>query len=264
MKLSFFIFILSIVQISACFTQNKATKTDKSETPEKNSSMEVSGPGFAVIELFTSQGCSSCPPADENLSEVYQDAKKSGAKIYTLAWHVDYWNRLGWKDPFSKAEYSQRQSMYVQALKLQSAYTPQMVVNGETEFVGSNQSRTKELVNKYISIQNSYLLTLAAASTTDGGLRKIPYRIDGNVEGKDILVAIVQNNLMTKVKNGENGGKTLKNDRVVLWFQTINAEDSGTIELPKDFNYLKTGTDIIVFLQDKHSKKIFAANEIIL
>lgn len=264
MKLSFCIFMLSILHISACFTQNKATKTDKTETLEKNSSMEVSGPGFAVIELFTSQGCSSCPPADENLTKVYNEAKKSGAKIYTLAWHVDYWNRLGWKDPFSKAEYSQRQSMYVQALKLQSAYTPQMVVNGETEFVGSNRSQTKDVIKKYISTKYDNTLTLGSATTTDGDVRKIPYRIDGNVEGKEILFAIVENNLETKVKNGENGGKTLKNDRVVLWFQTINAENSGTIELPKDFNYLKTGTDVIVFLQEKHSKKILAANEIIL
>ena len=258
MKLSFCIFMLSIMQISACFTQNRTTKTEKAQTTE------VSGPGFAVIELFTSQGCSSCPPADENLSELYQDAKKSGAKIYTLAWNVDYWNRLGWKDPFSKAEYSQRQSIYVQALKLQSAYTPQMVINGETEFVGSNQNKTADVIKKCISTQNEYTLTLGSASTTDGDVRKISYRIDGNIEGKNIVVAIVQNDLVTKVKNGENSGKTLKNDRVVLWFNTIIAKNSGAIELPKDFTYQKSGTDVIVFLQEIQSKKIVAANELIL
>src|SRR5947207_13958329 len=95
------------------------------------------GPAPVVVELFTSQGCSSCPPADVLLSEVAHDASLRG-HVIPLAFHVDYWDRLGWRDPFSAADWSRRQSFYVRALSLRGAYTPQMVVNGARQFVGSN------------------------------------------------------------------------------------------------------------------------------
>lgn len=93
----------------------------------------------AVIELFTSQGCSSCPPADVLLSKTITDAKENGKKIFAISFHVDYWNRLGWTDPFSDKKYSDRQSAYADQLNPGQVYTPQMVVNGEKEFVGSDQ-----------------------------------------------------------------------------------------------------------------------------
>src|ERR1700712_5296387 len=89
--------------------------------------------GFAVIELFTSEGCSSCPPADAVIAKVEKES--ADKPIYILAFHVDYWNRLGWKDVFSSAAYSARQNQYAQWLNLSSVYTPQVVVNGRTEFV---------------------------------------------------------------------------------------------------------------------------------
>ena len=90
----------------------------------------------AVIELFTSQGCSSCPSADQLLSQTINEAKKDGRKIFALSFHVDYWNRLGWADPFSTNEYSQRQRAYAAQLNDNSVYTPQMIVNGSRQFVG--------------------------------------------------------------------------------------------------------------------------------
>src|SRR5687767_14525236 len=90
-----------------------------------------------VVELFTSQGCSSCPSADALLRRIAADPKLRG-KVIPLAYHVDYWNHLGWRDPFSSREWSQRQGDYVRAMKLSSAYTPQIVVNGVREMVGSN------------------------------------------------------------------------------------------------------------------------------
>src|ERR1700761_4599853 len=86
----------------------------------------------AVVELFTSEGCSSCPPADAALAEIVADARKSGAPIFPLAFHVDYWNNLGWTDRFSDPAYSRRQSDYARARKADDLYTPQMIVNGTT------------------------------------------------------------------------------------------------------------------------------------
>src|SRR6266568_4493610 len=95
------------------------------------------GPYPVVVELFTSQGCSSCPPADELLRGIARNAALRG-KVIPLAFHVDYWDHLGWRDPFSSADWSRRQMFYIRAMRLDSAYTPQAVVNGTKQMVGAN------------------------------------------------------------------------------------------------------------------------------
>ena len=105
---------------------------------------EVAGKGFAVIELFTSEGCSSCPPADALVARVQKES--ANEPVYILAFHVDYWNRLGWKDVFSSSEYSDRQNQYAMWLKLSSVYTPQAIVNGRTEFVGSEEGTLRNAI----------------------------------------------------------------------------------------------------------------------
>jgi hypothetical protein len=102
--------------------------------------------GFAVLELFTSEGCSSCPPADELLNQLQQqDAQE---QLYILAFHVDYWDHQGWKDRFSSYAYSQRQQQYAEWFKLRSIYTPQLVVSGQHELVGSDGGAVSAAVNR--------------------------------------------------------------------------------------------------------------------
>src|SRR5258706_14663017 len=98
------------------------------------------GNGFAVVELFTSEGCSSCPPADEAMIKL---AKEFPEHVYFLAYHVDYWDYIGWKDQFSNADYTKRQDKYAEEFKLNSIYTPQVVINGEKELVGSRESKIR-------------------------------------------------------------------------------------------------------------------------
>lgn len=111
----------------------------------KVNKIKATNTGFAVVELFTSEGCSSCPPADEVVAKIQRESKD--VPVYILAYHVDYWNRLGWKDVFSSAEYSKRQNDYANYLNLQSVYTPQIVVNGKTEFVGSQESTLRSAIH---------------------------------------------------------------------------------------------------------------------
>ncbi len=99
--------------------------------------------GFAVVELFTSEGCSSCPKGDAVVARLRDDYKGS---VYVLGFHVDYWNRLGWQDVYSSKEYSKRQGEYASALKLPSVYTPQAIVNGKHELVGSERGELYSLV----------------------------------------------------------------------------------------------------------------------
>ncbi|MES2112408.1 MAG: DUF1223 domain-containing protein [Bacteroidota bacterium] len=123
------------------FTSVKSKKLTKTGTP---------GKGFAVIELFTSEGCSSCPSADALVARVEKEA--TDKPVYILAYHVDYWNRLGWKDAFTSPEYSARQSQYADWLNLSSVYTPQIVVNGRKEFVGSEEGTLRNAIKSDLEI----------------------------------------------------------------------------------------------------------------
>ncbi|MEO7532910.1 MAG: DUF1223 domain-containing protein, partial [Ferruginibacter sp.] len=104
--------------------------------------------GFAVVELFTSEGCSSCPPADAAMSVI---ANKYKEQVFVLGFHVDYWNRLGWKDEFSSSDYSKRQRNYATAFSLEGVYTPQVVVNGKSQFVGSDKSKIEKVIQSQLN-----------------------------------------------------------------------------------------------------------------
>jgi hypothetical protein len=108
----------------------------------------VSAP-FAVVELFTSEGCSSCPPADRNLERIARDYAKH--PVYTLSFHVDYWDHIGWRDPFSSAVYSERQRRYSAAMRARGVYTPQMVVSGTEALVGSHRAQSDDAIERSLA-----------------------------------------------------------------------------------------------------------------
>jgi hypothetical protein len=123
--------------------------------------------GFALVELFTSEGCSSCPPADRVLAAIDREASAKGAPVFMLAWHVDYWDRLGWKDRFSSASWTERQTRYSVDRGL---YTPQMVVNGTAQFVGSDRARASEAVRAALAQSSRARITVLQrpAATKEG------------------------------------------------------------------------------------------------
>ena len=111
---------------------------------DANDSNTTQGPAVVLVELFTSQGCSSCPPADRVLADIVSEQPIAGAKIIGLSEHVDYWNRLGWKDPFSSSQFTRRQADYSKAFGGAQIYTPQMIVDGTEEFVGSEARKLRQ------------------------------------------------------------------------------------------------------------------------
>ena len=202
-----------------------------------------------VVELFTSQGCSSCPPADALISQL---AKKQG-QVIPLAFHVDYWDNAFWRDPFSSHQWTERQMMYARSFKLNSAYTPQMVVNGTRQFVGSNAAA----------------MNAAIANARESGSLEVHARRDGNninanirtdvPPNSDVVLVVFQNALSTSIHGGENMGHTAADDAIVRKLWRVKP---GIVTVPISAAWKNVG--IAVFVQDRNTLAIGAAQSVIL
>lgn len=168
---------------------------------------------FAVVQLFTSQGCSSCPKADDLLAEIKQD--KSLDNVYVLSYHVDYWNRLGWKDPFSSKKNTDLQNNYSAQFKNEKVFTPQAVINGKVEFVGSDSSKMRDAIKNATSSISANEIIFSDVDLREKEVR-VHYVVNGDVEDKQIVMNLVLDSRSTKIDKGENNGKTLKNINVVI------------------------------------------------
>jgi hypothetical protein len=215
--------------------------------------------GVAVVELFTSEGCSSCPPADKVLSKLVTDARKNGRKVYPLAFHVDYWNHLGWVDRMSSAEFSKRQQDYAQTRGDQQLYTPQMMVNGSVEFVGSDSDRANREITKALSQPASATVTVSAK------LEQEKLHLDyttANAAGMTLNIAVVERGLTSDVKNGENAGRQLQHDNVVRTFKQTKANAAGKIDLDLPAHLSPEKASVIAFISDPKTGGIDGAAEV--
>jgi hypothetical protein len=207
---------------------------------------------IAVLELFTSQGCSSCPAADKLVDELVDNAETAGQHVYALSFHVSYWNHLGWKDPYSKEEYTNRQKDYQQVLELPQLYTPQLIVNGQQEVVGSDRGAVTAAIRKALSSKVSYTIT-AAAQTTDEGV-DISYTIDRKPKQALISVALVEKQRTDFVARGENKGRTLHHRNQT---RLLQANDRFVLATPIGFD--KKNAAVIIFIQDRVTYKVEGA-----
>lgn len=214
----------------------------------------------AVVELFTSQGCSSCPPADRLLTEISKQAIAGGQAVYALSFHVDYWNRLGWKDPFSNHQYTARQQRYARLFNLGSVYTPQAVLNGSHEFVGSNRARLTSLLTN--ALNEPARVGVQVSATRQDKTITVNYSLTGVVPGTLINVALVSESVSTVVSRGENAGHTLLHNNVVRAFTTIRATQTGktTLMIPEDFDY-ENGA-VVAYVQDEKSLTTLGAGRV--
>ncbi len=210
-----------------------------------------------LLELFTSEGCSSCPPADRLLEILDRTQPVADAEVIVLSEHVDYWNRLGWSDPFSSALFTERQQDYVNRFHLESAYTPQMVVDGQTDVLGSDAAAAKVAIAK--SATNAKAAIDLAAQRSRNGV-KVELGVTGGGRGADVYVVLADDSAQSQVTRGENSGHTLHHVAVVrtlLLAGKTDAQGALTRDLPV---LLKAGDSgalrVVVFLQDSASKHV--------
>jgi hypothetical protein len=220
-----------------------------------------------VLELFTSEGCSSCPPADALLSELGSSTKS----VIPLAYHVDYWNHLGWSDPFSSHQWSERQSAYVRVMNLSGDYTPQMVIGGGWQCVGSDGRSIARSVAEALSAS---ALGRVSLHTNLGGAgpRILQVKVDAQILRTAetgplvVMLAIYENGLVSKIDSGENGGRQLTYDYTVRKLlpafelkpvQGASAVKQLDIDLDRSWSVDHLG--VVAFIQDAASLRIDGA-----
>jgi hypothetical protein len=238
MKSIFPLFIVLLLLISMAFTKDDSASQS-----------------LPVVELFTSEGCSSCPAADNLLEEMTAIREREGKPFIGLSFHVTYWNRLGWIDSFSNQAFTDRQKKY-QALFKSQLYTPQAVVNGRHEFVGSNVVALRDTLTKVENDRAIY--TIHAKAIRKGDSVAVEYSLDKDSRIDLVNVALIEKNSERRVKAGENKNKTLKHFNVVREFRTMPLRRENSLTLPVD---PKAGDDleVVVYVQRKNTMKIVSA-----
>ncbi len=219
-----------------------------------------------LLELFTSQGCSSCPPADRLLSRLAAEPDLAG-RVLPLAFHVDYWNSIGWRDPFSAAEWSARQERYARRLPGAQIYTPQLVIDGVAETVGSREAEIRRRIATALATPDPAAVELTVVPE-DGAVRAEvrAERREGAARRPLVAwVALVEDGLSTPVGSGENAGRRLENDRVVRRLEKAfelaprNAGSTGTVRFALDPAWRRDRLGVVAFLQDPRSLAIAGA-----
>jgi hypothetical protein len=216
-----------------------------------------------VVELFTSEGCSSCPPADQVLSWLETSRGLQGVESVALGEHVDYWDDLGWKDRFSSPLFSARQQDYGKAFHLESVYTPEMVVNGQKEVLGSNSSAVLQAIREASRKPLAQVaIAMISPQTVSFSVSKLP---TGSHEA-DVLLGVTENGLSTPVYGGENNGHRLRHTAVVRSLTSVGRLDPSRpgeysavaqLNLRPDWN--RANLTLVLFVQDRTTRHILGA-----
>ena len=233
------------------------------------SSADDPPPTPVLVELFTSEGCSSCPPADRLLGILETSQPVRGAEIIVLSEHVDYWDRLGWKDRFSSPEFSERQRAYSRSLG-SGAYTPQMVVDGTEEFIGSDARAARNIIAHVAQNPKARVDMRLLPTAKKSSPRNLSLKIEitdfpeaFSAEPLSVMLAITEDGLETAVRRGENSGRRIAHTGVVRQLRAIdrikqkNPERFSTqAKVKLDPAWNRENLRAVVFLQGERSGRV--------
>jgi hypothetical protein len=209
----------------------------------------------ALVELFTSQGCSSCPPADSLVAELASEARSGEQPLVVLSFHVDYWNGLGWTDPYSAPTWTERQRAYARTLGESRIYTPQVVVDGTAHAVGSNRSLVKGLIAGALA-KPAVATVSGEATVVDGGV-KVRVRTEGAPSTAQVFAALVEPTRSNVVPRGENAGRTLTHANVVRALAVVPASGEVTLTVPRGVD--ADAVEVVAWVQDRLTNAVLGA-----
>jgi len=207
-----------------------------------------------LVELFTSEGCSSCPPADALLERLDRTQPVSGAQIIVLSEHVDYWNHIGWADPYSSPAFSARQEQYARRFRTRGPYTPQMVVDGRIEFVGSDARSAESAIRSALSRPKASVRIGESEGSAAIEVEPLPA---GTAHRAGVFAAYAADTGTQDVVRGENKGRRLHHVAIVNVLRQIGTVDDRTpfkTKLP-----LESGSRLIVFVQESGNGPVWGA-----
>jgi hypothetical protein len=220
-----------------------------------------------IVELFTSEGCSSCPPADQLLIALMDTQPVPGALVIGLSEHVDYWDHLGWRDPFSSAAFSRRQDAYGTAAGTGGVYTPQMIVDGGAGFVGSNRAAALAAIGRAAAAPKPPV----RLSWSPGATRALDVAMDAapQTAKADVWMAVVEDHLTSSVRRGENAGHDLTHSGVTRRLTALGTADGrgafrATKSVDIDAAWMPANLHVIVFAQSAGPREIRAAGTIVV
>ena len=221
-----------------------------------------------LIELFTSEGCSSCPPADLLLQKLLTKQPVNGAQVIALEAHVDYWNHLGWSDPYSSSRWTERQSGYASVFG-NDPYTPELVIDGRSNFVGSNAREAQDEIGKAaLQPKTEIAITPEKPDFNSPGFSVVAGKLTASDDGDhaEVWVAITEDGLNSSVSRGENAGRTLSHAATLRSLQKIGNADanasvsfSGISRVKLDPHWKPENLRIIVFIQKNKSRQVLGA-----
>ena len=275
-KLSAIVFgvaALAVFTVAAVTLSGHRSKLVEASKKEEMTAASAAARRPVVVELFTSEGCSSCPPADALLARLDETQPVEGAEVIPLALHVDYWNHLGWADPFSSHQFSERQGEYSAAFGKDGVYTPQMVVDGVREFNGSDSSLARDAVAKAAREPKGEVSITRSPSQSDEFVR-VTAQIDNFPataagETADVLLAVTESGLASDVARGENSGLRLTHVGVVRSLkplgalpQTPAATFRAEAEVPVEKGWRRENLRAVVFAQEHGTRRVLAAGSL--
>ena len=239
-----------------------AAAADSKDAPAASNAADAAATPV-LVELFTSEGCSSCPPADALLSRLGRTQPVRGADIIALEEHVDYWDRLGWKDPFSSEAATARQNEYGEAFGGRQVYTPQMIVDGRAEFVGSSDTVALRAI-RAASLMPKPDIQLSWETGDTLAIHVEPLTKASAGDGAQLFLVVAENMLHSDVKRGENAGRALEHNCVVrklLPLGKIDAAPAGfssTVAVQPAREWNRANLRAVVFLQERRSRHVLA------
>lgn len=256
------ILILTLVGFGAwAFARDDSAAMEPTKTPADDGRV-------VVLELFTSEGCSSCPPADRLLRQLAKEPDLA-KRIAPMSLHVDYWNYLGWQDPYSSERWSNRQRSYARNLSGR-VYTPQLVVDGQAEAVGSQEREVRDLVREALARAPRARVELTAGEPGESWPVRVSAQLleNAGVDEAELWIAVTENDLENSVSRGENAGRNLTHDGVVRRLERVLSltqsmpKETRELELLIQPEWKRDDLGLVAFLQEPGSLEILGADRL--